>query len=149
MKKKTLLGYSLSTLILLSAVSLASPVLAAASTQEEQILTVSENLPAPVAQQIDAINQGDVDKWLNLFPADGVVNDWGRVFTGHEAIRAWSDKEFIGAKGQLTVKQTKIDGNEVTVDASWKSAFYSGDSRFVFIVDGEKVREMRITSLKN
>ena len=149
MKKTKVLNHSLFTLILLSAVSLSAPVLAATTTPEGQTLTVGENLPAPVAQQIDAINQGDVVKWLSLFPADGIVNDWGRVFTGHSEIRAWSDKEFIGAKGQLTVKQTKINGKEVTVDAGWKSNFYSGDSRFVFIVDGEKVREMRITSLKD
>lgn len=144
-----LLGYSLATIVLLATGSLTTHVLAATSTQENQVLLTSEKLPTPVMQQIEAINQGDVDKWLNLFPADGVVNDWGRVFSGHGAIRAWSDKEFIGAKGQLTVKQTNIKGNEVTVDAAWKSNFYSGNSRFVFIVEGEKVREMRITSLKD
>lgn len=151
MKKSRLLGYRLILVALLAAISwLGVPVSAATpSVQEDKQLMATENLPAPVAEQIAAINRGDVSQWLNLFTTDGVVNDWGRVFTGHEAIRAWSDKEFIGAKGQLTVKQSKVDGHEVTVDAGWKSDFYSGDSRFVFIVEREKVREMRITSLKD
>jgi hypothetical protein len=57
--------------------------------------------------------------------------------------RHWSDEELIGAKGRMTVKGA---GNEVTVTADWKSNFYGGPSRYVFIVDGECIREMRITA---
>lgn len=152
MKSFKILGWNLALPIMLMMLSmvgshvLATPV--SLLKKDSQLMT-RDTLPSPVALQIAAINQGDVTTWLNLFPADGVVNDWGRIFTGHKAIRAWSDREFIGAKGQITVQFVKVEGSIVTVDAGWKSNFYSGASRFVFIVEEDKVREMRITSLKD
>lgn len=115
--------------------------------QAKEILMTNQ-LPLPVAQQIKAINDNKESTWLNLFTSDAIVNDWGRVFQGHQEIKAWSDKEFIGAHGQLTVIKAQTKGNQVTVDANWRSHFYTGKSRFIFIVDGKKIREMRITSLK-
>lgn len=41
-------------------------------------------------------------------------------------------------------RSTAAKGNEVTVEAEWKSNFYSGSSRFIFVVDGDQIREMRI-----
>ncbi|MBO9663514.1 nuclear transport factor 2 family protein [Dokdonella sp.] len=102
-------------------------------------------LPTPVAKLVAAVAAGDTEAFLALFPADGVVDDWGRRFNGHAAIRTWSDKEFIGAKGVLTPRKVSRSGDTVTVDAGWKSEYYSGDSRFVFVLDGEAIREMRIT----
>lgn len=32
----------------------------------------------------------------------------------------------------------------LAVEAEWKSNFYSGSSRFIFVVDGDQIREMRI-----
>jgi len=60
-------------------------------------------LPALVEDLRQAINRGDTDAFLAFFPADGVVEDWGRRFAGHAAIRGWSDSELIGAKGTLTI----------------------------------------------
>ena len=54
-------------------------------------------LPIPVAAAREAANAGAIEDFLHTFAADGAVDDWGREFRGHEAIRAWSDAEFIGA----------------------------------------------------
>jgi hypothetical protein len=104
--------------------------------------------PGTIGRFVEAVNRGDTVSFLAFFPKDGVVNDWGRKFVGHDAIRAWSDREFIGAKGRMTIKSIEQTGNEIRVAADWKSNFYSGDSRFVFMLDGEQIREMRITSDK-
>lgn len=104
------------------------------------------SLPAPVAHLVDAVNRGDTDAFLAVFPIDGRVNDWGRVFHGQAAIRGWSEREFTGAKGTLTPQKVVVDGDTVTLDAGWKSSFYSGDSRFIFLLQGSQVREMRIVS---
>ncbi|UXN74615.1 nuclear transport factor 2 family protein [Devosia sp. A8/3-2] len=57
----------------------------------------------PVLQAFrTAVNAGDSDAFIAFFPADGVVEDWGRRFSGHQAILNWSAKELIGAKGILT-----------------------------------------------
>lgn len=106
-------------------------------------------LPKQVDSFVEAVNKGDEAKFLSFFDEnDGLINDWGRKFVGHKAIKGWSDKEFIGAKGQI--KPTKIEhkDNVISLWAGWTSNFYSGDSKFVFVVDGEKIKEMRIESAK-
>lgn len=106
------------------------------------------SVPPIIERFVAAVNRGDTAAFLAFFPDNGMIDDWGRKFTGHAAIKGWSDKEFIGAKGTMTVKRATQSGNEIDVRAGWKSNFYSGDSRFIFVVDGDKIREMRITSDK-
>lgn len=106
-------------------------------------------LPKPIDLFVEAVNKGDEAKFLSFFDEkDGLINDWGRKFVGHSAIKGWSDKEFIGAKGTITPTKVEQKGNEISLRAGWKSNFYSGDSKFVFVVDGEKIKEMRIESAK-
>jgi hypothetical protein len=105
---------------------------------------VSVRIPAPVDRLVATINGGDIDAFLKIFGSDGVVEDWGRRFKGPAAIRKWSDEELIGAKGHLTVAAATREGNTITVTGDWKSSYYSGASRMIFTVDGDRVREMRI-----
>ncbi|AIC15119.1 nuclear transport factor 2 family protein [Nitrososphaera viennensis] len=105
-------------------------------------------LPDPIGRFVDAVNRGDTGSFLDFFPSDGVVDDSGRRFVGHEAIRRWSDREFIGAKGRMTVtsvEQTKK--NIVSVAADWASNYFTGPSRFVFVLKGKKIQEIRIMSV--
>ena len=104
----------------------------------------SPTLPEPINRFVEAVNHGDTEAFLAFFPERGVVNDEGRRFVGHEAIRRWSDREFIGAKGRMTVTGVKQTRNEIRITADWKSSYYTGASRFVFLVDGEQIREVRI-----
>lgn len=92
------------------------------------------------------INAGNTDEFLALFPTDGIVEDWGRRFIGHAAIRGWSDKELIGAKGALTLGAI-IDrsDNRVSMQTEWVSNFFSGTSVFTFTLDGELIRELVIS----
>jgi hypothetical protein len=82
---------------------------------------MTKDLPPLIDRFVAAVNRGNTEAFLARFAADGVVDDWGRRFTGHKAI-------------------------EVTVTADWKSGSYGGPSRYVFIVDGDRIREMRITA---
>lgn len=103
-------------------------------------------VPAVIVQFVAAVNRGDTAAFLAFFLENGVVDDWGRKFQGHAAIKGWCDKEFIGAKGTMTVKSARHTGSEIDVRAGWTSSFYSGDSRFIFVLAGDKISEMRITS---
>ena len=62
---------------------------------------MTDSIPAPVAALLDAANAHDTAAFLAAFSADGVVDDWGREFTGAGAIRGWSDAEFIGVRVTL------------------------------------------------
>lgn len=101
-------------------------------------------LPPPLDAFVAAVNGGDTDAAFALFATDGEIDDWGRRFATPKAMRAWSDEEFIGAQGRMTITQVTRTGTQVTVDADWRSNYYSGASRFVFtLVDG-RIKQMRI-----
>src|SRR5438445_13861509 len=55
----------------------------------------SATLPPPIDRFVQAVNQGDSQTFLSFFPKDGVVIDSGWRFAGHDAVRRWSDREFI------------------------------------------------------
>jgi hypothetical protein len=50
---------------------------------------MTKELPPLIDRFVAAVNRGNTEAFLACFPADGVVDDWGRRFTGHEAIRGW------------------------------------------------------------
>src|SRR5437667_5433679 len=104
----------------------------------------SSTLPPPIDRFVQAVNQGDSQAFLSFFPKDGVVIDSGWRFAGHDAVRRWSDREFIGTHGRMTVKGVTQDKDVVTVRADWKGNYYSGPSRFEFVLDGTQIRELRI-----
>jgi hypothetical protein len=107
---------------------------------------VTAQLPDTVAAFIDTVNAGNTLGFLDSFTADGVVDDWGRRFTDREAIRAWSDAEFIGARGRMTVTGVALGDNTVEVTADWRSTHANGLSRFTFTLDRDKIALMRITA---
>ena len=66
---------------------------------------------------------------------------------GHDAIRRWSDHEFIGAKGHMTVTSVEQSKNVVNVTANWESNYFMGPSRFVFVLKGKEIQELLIASV--
>jgi heme-degrading monooxygenase HmoA len=102
-------------------------------------------LPASVNRFIQVVNRGDEAAMLEFFDKQsGVVVDDGRRFVGHTAIAAWSAVEFLGAKGRLSPESLSQEGTTVTVLGHWKSAAYTGPTRFVFVCDGARFRELHL-----
>ena len=58
------------------------------------------DIPPLSAALRDATNRQDWPAFIALFTADPVVNDWGDIYRGAPAIKGWSDREMIGAKGR-------------------------------------------------
>ncbi|MDX3853345.1 nuclear transport factor 2 family protein [Streptomyces sp. AK02-01A] len=102
-------------------------------------------VPVPVQLALDAANDGDTEAFLDTFTADGAVDDWGRVFRGREAIRGWSDKEFIGVRVTLAVTGVRQSGNRVTVSATVGGDGFNGPSDFTFVMAEDGLSLMRIT----
>ena len=101
--------------------------------------------PEPVARLLQAANGHDTDAFLASFTTDGVVDDWGREFAGAEAIRGWSDREFIGVDVTLTVTAVTTDDDDVTtVTAEVGGSGFNGPSHFPFTVRDGSVARMTI-----
>lgn len=103
-----------------------------------------DTVPAPVQAVLDAANGGDVDAFLGCFRDGGAVDDWGRVFSGRDAIRRWSDAEFIGKQVTLDVTGVENDGDRTVVTAQVGGNGFNGPSHFAFDVDGDRIARMTI-----
>ncbi|MGP9489207.1 nuclear transport factor 2 family protein [Glutamicibacter sp. AOP33-2CA-4] len=101
-------------------------------------------IPEPVAAFITAVNNHDEQAFLDAFTPQGAVDDWGRDFTGRDQIKTWSDKEFIGSHGTLTVEKVERVGGSIAVIGDWRSNHANGRSKFVFDIDGDKLVKMTI-----
>jgi hypothetical protein len=107
---------------------------------------VTQSLPSPVARAIDAVNAGDTDAFLSEFASDGWIDDNGRRFAGAGEIRAWSDRELIGANSRFDVTGSESTDGGIAVDIEVSSDGFNGYSRFAFEVEGESLRSMTITA---
>ena len=103
-----------------------------------------ESTPAPVAALLAAANANETDAFLATFAEGGVVDDWGREFAGTDAIRGWSDREFIGKRVTLEVRDIEQDGQAIVVTADVGGDGFNGLSHFSFLVDGDRVSRMTI-----
>ncbi|WP_413336603.1 nuclear transport factor 2 family protein [Brevibacterium sp. GP-SGM9] len=101
-------------------------------------------IPEPIASLLEHINAHDEQAFLDAFTDDGVVDDWGRTFTGREQIKAWSDEEFIGSRGTLAVEEVEVAGSTVTVVGDWRSNHANGRSTFVFEIADGRLAQMII-----
>ena len=103
-----------------------------------------ETVPGPVQAVLDAANDGNVDAFLDCCGAGGAVDDWGREFAGRDAIRRWSDAEFIGVDVTLAVTGVSTEGDETTVKAQVGGSGFNGPSTFTFAVRDDRVARMTI-----
>ena len=103
-----------------------------------------EHIPEPVARLLNAAGDHDTDAFLAAFTPDGVVDDWGREFTGADAIRSWSYSEFIGARVSLDVRNVGQPGDTTVVTAEVGGDGFNGPSHFSFVVAGDRIARMTI-----
>ena len=63
-------------------------------------------LPSPVAAYVEATNNLDLERLLDTFAEDALVNDQLRDYWGKSAIREWAKHDIIGES--LTMNVTKV-----------------------------------------
>jgi hypothetical protein len=103
-----------------------------------------ESAQGPVARLLEAANANDTDAFLATFVDGGVVDDWGREFAGTEAIRGWSDREFIGKRVSLKIDDIQQQGDLTVVTAQVGGDGFNGLSHFSFSIQGHRVSRMSI-----
>jgi hypothetical protein len=101
-------------------------------------------MPPPVEALIEAANAHDTDAFLAVLTPNAVVDDWGREFRGADAIRGWSDHEFIGVEVSLDVTDVAATDAATVVTAMVGGNGFNGPSRFAFELEGDHVSRMTI-----
>ena len=103
-----------------------------------------DQAPWAVRRVIGAINTGDTERLLDFFPAGVRLLDAGDVYSGRAQIREFSDRELIGVRGYLDVRQIVRHEDMVTVAGPYHSQRYNGPVRFVFTVVADEITELSL-----
>lgn len=105
---------------------------------------MSVSLPSEIQRVVDAINAADTEAFVAAFTEDGQVNDWGRILTGRDGVRSWSETDAIGQKAKIDVTEATTDGDVTKLTFDWSSNRFTGSSdAYVTVRDG-LVAEFRI-----
>jgi ketosteroid isomerase-like protein len=80
-------------------------------------------LPKPVQEYIDASNAFDGERLIAAFADDALVNDARREFWGTQAIKRWADREVIGDKVTLEIRDVIEHYDEVIVNGLMDGEF--------------------------
>jgi hypothetical protein len=103
------------------------------------------DLAAPIRRMFDATNRGDSEAFLDAFADGATLDDWGRTFTGREAIAGWNARENIGVNSHIEVTGVTRDGDRVKVGVAVTGDGYNGGGAFTFTMAGDKIARMVIT----
>jgi hypothetical protein len=106
--------------------------------------TMSDQIPAPVQNFVDAINNADTDAFVALFTADGFIDDWGRKLPGHGGARSWANSDAIGAGAKMTLLTAETNDAVARVRFNWSSSVFNGQSDGVFVLEGDKIASFSI-----
>ena len=105
---------------------------------------MSVELPPPVAQLLAATDAEDRAAFLDAFTDDGVVDDWGREFTGRDRIAEWDASENIGVHSRIEATSVRRDGNTVEFGVRVTGGGYNGGGTFTAELRDGKVARLLI-----
>jgi hypothetical protein len=80
-------------------------------------------LPPVIAEHIRAINAFDTDAIVATFAPDAYVNDNRREITGIDAIRRWVEKELVGDRVTMVIREVADHYGEAIVRAVYEGNF--------------------------
>ena len=83
----------------------------------------STELTGVIAAHIAAVNALDTDAIMATFADDAYVNDARREFAGAGAIRRWVEKEMVGDKVQIEVREVLDHYGDTIVRGSYTGDF--------------------------
>ena len=76
-----------------------------------------------IAQHIAAVNAFDTDAIVSTFAEDAFVNDVHREFWGMDAIRRWVEKEVVGDKVTIEVRDVIEHYGDQIVRGAYDGAY--------------------------
>lgn len=101
--------------------------------------------PAIVTLVVAAVNTGDTVALLDLFHEAGTVNHCGALYHGRQQIKAWSERELIGAQAHMRVRSSAHHGDTVSVLADVGGDGVYRTSELQLTLRAGRILEMKIT----
>jgi hypothetical protein len=80
-------------------------------------------LTGVVADHITAVNAQDTEAIMATFAGDAYVNDARREFAGRDAIRRWVDREMVGDKVTIEVREVLGHYGDTIVRGAYEGTF--------------------------
>jgi hypothetical protein len=84
---------------------------------------ITTELTGVVAEHIAAVNAQDTDAIMATFAPDAYVNDARREFVGTEAVRRWVEKEMVGDKVRIDVRDVLDHHGDTVVRGAYDGKF--------------------------
>ncbi|HEY3676733.1 MAG TPA: nuclear transport factor 2 family protein [Candidatus Tumulicola sp.] len=84
-------------------------------------------LAGVVKEHIRAVNASDVDAIVATFAEDAYVNDNRREIVGSDAIRRWVEKEIVGDKVSIEVREVFDHYGDIIVRGAYDGEFDKTD----------------------
>ncbi|RXZ81064.1 nuclear transport factor 2 family protein [Paenibacillaceae bacterium] len=104
-------------------------------------------LPQVIDLFFQASNGHHTEAMLACFTDDAVIRDDNRIFKGAAAITGWSDKEYIGAKVQITILSCSSRGTELIVstevNGNYPECPYYFD--YTFTIEAGLIKKLQIS----
>jgi ketosteroid isomerase-like protein len=101
-----------------------------------------------IAEHIDAINAGDIDRTTATFAPDAYVNDDRREFIGSDAIHNWLAQDIVGQKVTIDVREVLDQHGDIVVRLAYDGAFdKTGLPEEILMTNYFSVRDGKIVSL--
>jgi len=105
-------------------------------------------LTGVIAAHVAAVNALDTDAIMATFADDAYVNDARREFTGTDAIRRWVEKEMVGDKVQVEVREVLDHYGDTIVRGAYTGEFDKANLRDEVVLSNYfSVRDGQIVSL--
>src|SRR5256885_6027961 len=105
-------------------------------------------LPPIVGEHIAGVNAFDTHRIVNTFAADAYVNDNHREIWGADAIRKFMDKEIVGYRVTMQVREIIDNYGDIIVRAKWDGTYDKTNLPDELIVTSYfSIRDGKIVSL--
>jgi hypothetical protein len=109
---------------------------------------MATELTGVVADHVAAVNAFDTDGIVATFAEDAYVNDNRREIAGIDAIRRWVEKEMVGDKVTMDVREVVDHYGDTVVRAAYDGEYDKANLPDVLVMSNYfSVRDDKIVSL--
>ena len=105
----------------------------------------TDALPQAVADFFAATNTDDRGRFVAAFADDAVLDDWGHLYAGKDAIAGWNETDNMGVSSRIDVTGFDERDGAYVVSIQVTGNGYNGGGSMTFTLDGDRISRVVIT----